>query len=86
MAPVLDHSIGAIEATGPLLARRRRPALAVYSTAVGVQTELSLTADVAVPPEVLRWNLGGGHDFPAAHPQPVADLIARWVVTTAGTG
>jgi pimeloyl-ACP methyl ester carboxylesterase len=81
---LLDHSIGAIEATGPVLARRRRRALAVYSTDVGVQTELSLTADAAMPPEVVRWNLGGGHDFLAAHPEPVADLIARWIVTTTG--
>jgi pimeloyl-ACP methyl ester carboxylesterase len=79
---LLDHSIGAIEATGPVLLRRQRPALAVYASDVGVQTELSLTADAAVPPEVVRWNLGGGHDFPAAHPQPVADLIERWIART----
>ncbi|WP_448003087.1 alpha/beta fold hydrolase [Agromyces bauzanensis] len=80
---LLAHSIGAIEATGPVLRRRRRPALAVYATDVGVQTELSLTADAAVPPEVVRWTLGGGHDFPAAHPGPVAELIAEWIARAA---
>jgi len=80
---LLDHSIGAIEATGPVLRRRRRPALAVYATDIGVQTERSLTTDAAVPPEVVRWHLGGGHDFAAAHPRQVADLIGRWISRTA---
>lgn len=80
---LLDHSIGAVEATAPVLLRRRHPALAVYSTDVGVQTERSLTTDAAVPPEIVRWNLGGGHDFPAAHPLQAADLIARWIARTA---
>ncbi|KRE22498.1 alpha/beta fold hydrolase [Agromyces sp. Soil535] len=79
---LLDHSIGAIQATGPVLERRRRPALAVYATEIGVQTERALTSGAAVRPEILRWDLGGGHDFPAAHPGPVADLIGRWISRT----
>lgn len=81
---LLDHSIGAVEATGPVLLRRRRPSLAVYSTDIGVQTERSLTAGAGVPPEVVRWNVGGGHDFPEAHPRPVVDLIAGWIARTTG--
>ena len=79
---LLDDSMGAVEKTGVVLRRRRRPALAVYASDVGVQTEQRLTADAAVPPEIVQWTLGGGHHFPAAHPQAVADLIEEWMART----
>jgi pimeloyl-ACP methyl ester carboxylesterase len=76
---LLDHSIGALGATAPVLMRRRRPALAVYATDVGVQTELELTAGAELRPEVVRWTLSGGHDFPAAHPDETAAMITEWI-------
>jgi len=76
---LLDHSIGALGATAPVLMRRRRPALTVYATNAGVQTERTLTADADLRPEVVRWTLGGGHDFPAAHPEETAAMIAEWI-------
>jgi len=79
---LLDDSMGAVEKTGVVLRRRRRPALAVYASDVGAQTEQRLTADAAVPPEIVRWTLGGGHHFPAAHPRAIAELIEEWMART----
>lgn len=76
---LLEHSIGAIDHTAPVLNRRRRPSLVVYATSIGVETEARLTRHADIPPEILQWTQGGGHDFPAAHPESVGRLISEWV-------
>jgi pimeloyl-ACP methyl ester carboxylesterase len=74
-----DHSIGAIDDTRPVLRRRSRPALAVFATPAGAATERDATADAAVRPDIVLWEAGGGHDFPAHHPEAVSRLILDWL-------
>lgn len=74
-----EHSIGAIDDTRPVLQRRSRPALAVFATPGGAETERVATADAAVRPDIVLWEAGGGHDFPAQHPDAVSRLILEWL-------
>lgn len=74
-----EHSIGAIDDTRPVLRRRTRPALAVFATPAGAEMERRITAGAPVRPDVVLWEHGGGHDFPARHPEAVSELILDWL-------
>lgn len=74
-----EHSIGAVDDTRPVLRRRTRPALSVFATPAGAEMERSATAGAPVRPDVVVWKRGGGHDFPARHPDAVTELILEWL-------
>jgi pimeloyl-ACP methyl ester carboxylesterase len=73
-----DHSRGAAADTTPMLARRRHPTLALYSTLGAARTEEDLSRGADVRADVIVWP-GTSHFAAVEHPAEFCWTLERWL-------